>query len=267
MKSPGSFYSVTLLAMLVLGQQRAAPFSAFDIDKSHFPVIAVTGIGKISARPDIAEIVVGVVTQAGTAKEALDANNTAMDRLYSIFQERGVAKQDIRTTQLSISAVHSQPQPLSGAAAYGASPPGAVSLPPAPGFVPRIVGYKVVNLVQITSRQIDKLGPLLDAAVQGGANRIDGISFRVERADQLLDEARRRAIADAKRKAELLAGESGLVVGIPWKIEESAEPAYGGPIMFFADAPSQQPPSMPIGAGEQELSVTVSVVYELKNPK
>ncbi len=204
-----------------------------------------------------------------TAKEALDANNTAMGRLYSVFQERGVARKDIHATQLEILAVHSAPHlpPPPGASPFEAPTPGAASPRATPGFVSPIVGYKVVDSVQITTRQIDKLGPLLDAAVQGGASQINGISFRVERADQLLDEARRRAIADAKRKADLLAGQSGMVVGIPWKIEEAAEPGYGRPTVFSSDAAPGQTPSMPIAGGEQELSVTISVVYELKNPR
>jgi uncharacterized protein YggE len=231
----------------------------FEDEKPSFPSIRVTGNGKISARADIADIQLGVTTQAATAKEAVDANNRAMDRLHAVLKERGVATKDIHTSQLEISPVYSQPQ---------STPPGASPEPPPTEFIPRIMAYRVTNAVQITWRQIDKLGQLLDAAVQGGANQITGISFHVERADQLLDEARKRAMADARRKAELLAGEGGMVVGIAWKIEEDANSDYrsGEPLSkILVAAPAA--PAMPIAAGEQELWVSLSVVYELKNPK
>ncbi len=270
MATAQALHSVTLLAMLALGQQRGSPLRMFDDEKPSFPSITVTGFGKISARPDVADVTVGVLTQAATAKAALEANSTAMDRLHVIFSERGVANKDIRTLQVEILPVHSQPQPQTTASPIGApyvasSGTGALSTPE---FVPRIVAYKVANSVQITARQVDKLGPMLDAAVQGGANQLSGISFRVERTEQLLDEARKRAIADAKRKAELLASESGMVVGIPWKIEEFAERGNCGPSSFFErEVAILQAPSRPIAVGEQELSVIVSVVYELKNPR
>jgi uncharacterized protein YggE len=229
-----------------------------DDEKPSFPSIAVMGVGKISARPDFALVEAGVVTQASTAKEAVAANNEAMTRLYAVLKERGVAEKDIRTSQVQISPVYSQPHAVQVGEA-----------PPQTAFVPRVVAYTVENTVRIGSRQIDKVGPLLDAAVQAGANKINGISFRIEHAANLLDEARKRAIADAKHKAELLADEAGMVVGAPWRIEEPgalvSPPAFGH--LGDAERALGAAPSMPIAQGEQELTFTISIIYELKNPK
>jgi uncharacterized protein len=259
MAASQGLYTMTVLAALCFAQQRGSPMIMFENDKS-FPSIAVTGTGKISARPDVADVQVGVMTQSATAKEAVEANDRMMDRLHAIVSERGVANKDIRTAQFEISPVYSEPQSTRA---------GAPVQPPPTEFVPRIVAYRVKSAVHITARQIDKLGQLLDATVQGGANQITGITFRIDRAEQLLDEARKRAVTDAKRKAELLAGECGMVVGIPWKIEEDASSGsrlMGEPLAHILVAPPAAP-SMPISAGEEELSVTVSILYELKNPK
>ncbi len=219
------------------------------------PTISVTGTGKIAARPDVAEISVGVLAQAPTAQVALSLNNESMNRLVATLKERGIAEKDIQTSQVQVAPEYSRPHPRG-------------PQDPVEEFVPRIVGYRVDNMVRIAARKIDQLGPLLDAVVQAGANQIHGISFRIEHDDQLLDEARKRAMADAKHKAALLAGEAGVVVGAPLKIEEtgaenSPQPRFMGVGKMMATAAAP----MPVSPGEQEISVTVSVVYELKAPK
>lgn len=224
-----------------------------DDEKKERPTISVRGLGKISAVPDLADIQVGVMTQAPTAQAALLANNESMNRLHAILKEHGVAAKDVQTTQIQVSPQYSQPP--------GRRPGEAVE-----EFIPRVVGYRVDNSVRVTARDIGKLGALLDALVQAGANQIHGISFRVDNADHLLDEARRKAMADAKRKAEILAGEAGVVVGSPIKIsEESGGPRQPMPVMMARAMAAPAP--MPVAAGEQELHVNVEVVYELRLAK
>ena len=122
----------------------------------------------------------------------------------------------------------------------------------------------------MTARDLTKLGELLDAVVTAGANQMFGISFRIDEPDALLDAARKKAMADARKKAELMAGEAGVVVGFPITIRDEPapyvpqlHPMMGRAMMAMAAAA----PSVPMAAGEQELSVTVHVVYELKMPK
>jgi uncharacterized protein YggE len=109
---------------------------------------------------------------------------------------------------------------------------------------------------------------MLDAVVHAGANQVNGISFRVEKAEELLDEARRRAMADAKRKAILLAGEAGVVLGPARQIVESGSspprPTYFGAPMFQQTSPRSAPP---VAAGEQELAVSIQVSYAILPPK
>jgi uncharacterized protein YggE len=223
-----------------------------DESKGDRPMISVTGVGKVSSVPDVADVRVGVMTQAASAQEALSGNNEAMTRLHSILKERGVASKDIETVQIQVSPVYSQPEPRPRNEAQHE-------------FVPKIAGYRVENTVEVTARRIDKLGELLDALVQAGANQIHGISFRVGDPEKLLDEARRRAVADARRKADLLAGEAKVVVGNPLKIRDETRD-YSPPRPMMGRVAMAAAP-MPVAPGEQELSVSVSIDYELKLPK
>ncbi len=235
-------------AVLLLGGLPAMS----DEDKGERPTISVAGTGKVAAAPDVAEIRVGVVTQASTAQEALSSNNEAMTRLHAILKERGVAAKDVQTTQIQVSPVYSQPDPRRQNG-------------PQAEFVPKISGYRVEDTVEVTSRRIGKLGELLDALVQAGANQVHGISFRVNEPEKLLDEARRRAVADARRKAEILAGEAGVVLGAAVKIRDQGhEPGPPRPMMGRAMMAAA---AMPVAAGEQELVVSVAIDYELKQAR
>jgi uncharacterized protein YggE len=177
------------------------------------------------------------------------ANNQRMEALQGLLKERGIAAKDIQTAQFAVQPVYSQPPPYQ---------PGQ----PQGEFVPNLIGYQV----QVTVRDLTKLGLLLDSVVANGANYVYGVSLHSDD-ETLLYEALRKAMADARKKAELLAGEAGLALGPPLSIREETSPYYGN---FAAPAP---PPgayamaapaaSVPVAPGEQETSVTVSVVYEV----
>jgi uncharacterized protein YggE len=223
-------------------------------DKPETKTISVSGRGKISAAPNVADINIGVVTQAETARDALSGNNEKMAALHKALKERGVAAKDIQTTNINVSPRYNQPAP------------------PAPGqppreFTPRIVGYDVTNTVSVTARDLDKLGELLDAVVTAGANQMHGIGFRIDAPDSLLDEARKRAMADARRKADLMAGEAGVVVGPPISITDSGDISPPPPRPMMGRMATFAKADVPVAAGEEELSVTVHVVYELKAAK
>jgi uncharacterized protein YggE len=249
----------TLLGLATLGWLANADAIAAEEHHMEKPTISVSGTGRISSAPDVAEIQVGVRSQAETAKKALAANNEAMNALFTALKERGVAAKDIETTQVQVSPQYSQPAPR--------VQPRRPDAQEENEFIPRIIGYRVDNTVQITVRQIDKMGAMLDATVEAGANQIHSISFRVDKPEKLMEEARKQAMADAKRKADTLAGEAGVVVGFPIKIEDDAGSPPPAPRFMGRAAMMAAPAPMPIAGGEQEISVTVHVVYELKHAK
>ncbi len=222
-------------------------------EKSAVPSLSVVGHGKVTAVPDVADINLGVVTQARTAKDALRGNSEAMASLLKVLKGRGVAAKDVETTQIRVSPVYNQPAPMH---------------PPGEDFVPKVVGYRVANTVDVTARDVSKLGEMLDAVVEAGVNQVNGIAFRVDNCEQLLDEARRRAMSDAKRKAELLAGEAGVVLGPARQIVEAGSgpprPTYFAAPTLAAMSPRSAPAVAP---GEQELAVSIQISYAIMPPK
>ena len=222
----------------------AAPLAGRAADAAP-PAISVTGEATISVPPDLADIDGGVTTQAKTAREASDANNKAMAAVLSALKTAGVADADIRTARLSL-------QPQMAPMRSNADTP------------PAIVGYRASNRVTIRVHDVTKVASTLDTLLAAGANDIGGVNFMISNASKWLDDARPKAIADARRKAEIYAKAAGVTVGSPLSISEDSAP---GPIMprGFAAAPMTAAAApTPIAAGEETLTVRLSVSYEIK---
>jgi uncharacterized protein len=201
--------------------------------------ISVTGEAKISAPPDLVQIDGGVTSEAKTAREASDANNAAMGKVLLALKGAGIDEKDFQTSRLSL-----QPQSSSSKA----SGP------------PTIVGYRASNRVTIRLRDVTKLASVIDTLVGAGANDIGGINFMVSQASKLLDEAREKAIADARRKAEIYAKAAGVTLGAPLSISEGGAPA---PIAFRRMAAGVSE-SAAVAPGEETLQLTVSVTWAIK---
>ena len=228
-----------------------------DDEKPVLRTISVSGQGKISAAPNIASINVGVFNQANMAIEALVANNKSMTDLLNALKAHGVGAKDIQTSNINI-------QPMFGRQQTDQQRVASPGLPSAP----KVVGYQVQNVVRITARDLTKLGSIVDTVVGAGANQLFGISLSVDNPGALLQQARKEAINDAANKAKLLATEAGMVVGPPVTIRDDAG-SYGGPVSMPTGPHMMAAPASPtpISPGEQELSATVQVVYELRLPK
>lgn len=208
--------------------------------------ISVTGTAETGAAPDRASLSLGVVTEAMTAADALDANNAAVRSLIDRLKEQGIEARDLQTTGFSV-----QPQYV-----YPARDPNGTQEPP------RIVGYTVSNGVTARLRDLGRLGAVLDGAVRAGANQIHGIGFDVSNADEMADAARRQAFDNARRKAELYAQAAGTTLGPVMSIRESTradEPPH--PMAMRMEA--AQDAAVPVETGEQTLRVQVEVVWEL----
>ena len=129
---------------------------------------------------------------------------------------------------------------------------------------PSITGYTATNQVRVTLRDVAPAGEILDALVTLGANRMNGISFDVKDAEKLRDDARKDAMANARRRAELYAAAAGVTLGPVVTISESIESAdlFGRHREAFSGV--ARAAAVPIEAGTQRLDATVYVTYELK---
>jgi uncharacterized protein YggE len=202
--------------------------------------VSVTGEATVSAPPDLAQVDGGVSSDAKTAREAFEANNAAMGKVLLTLKGAGFEEKDIQTSRLSL-----QPQ----------------SAPSRSGGPSTIVGYRASNRVTVRVHDVAKLASVIDTLVGAGANDIGGIGFSVSNASKLLDEARERAIADARRKAEIYAKAAGVTLGAPVSISEESSP---GPMPYRRMAVGMPVSAAPVAQGEETLQVTVSVSWAIK---
>jgi uncharacterized protein YggE len=220
-----AFAAVTLLAAPALAE--TAP-----------PAISVTGEATVSVPPDLAMVDGGVTVEAKTAREASEANNTAMGKVLLALKGAGIEEKDVQTSRLSL-----QPQSAPNRAGPSA-----------------IVGYRASNRVTIRVRDVTKVANVIDTLVGAGANEIGGISFMVSQASKLLDEAREKAVADARRKAEIYAKASGITLGAPLSISEDGS----APPIPYRRMSAGMAAAAPVAQGEETLSVTVRVSWSIK---
>jgi hypothetical protein len=205
------------------------------------PAISVTGEAQISVAPDIAFVDAGVATDARTAREASEANNAAMAKVFAALKAANIDARDVQTSRLSL-----QPQ-------YAPNRSG-----PSP-----IVGYRASNRVTVRIHDVSKVAGVIDTLVGAGANDIGNVAFEVSQASKLLDEARDKAVADARRKAEIYAKAAGVTLGAPLSISEGGAPQPQPMFRAKAVAPMAAAPT-PIAQGEETLSVSVSVTWAIR---
>src|SRR4051812_6954027 len=204
------------------------------------PAISVTGEGRVSVPPDLAEIDSGVTTEARTAREASEANNVAMGKVLAALKGTGLSEKDIQTSRLSLQAQYANQNR------------------PGPNV---IVGYRASNRVTIRLRDVGKVAGVIDTLVGAGANEIGGINFAVSQASKLLDDARAEAMADARRKAEIYAKAAGVTLGAPISISEESG---AQPPMPFRKMSAGMAAGAPVAQGEETLQVTVNVSWAIK---
>jgi uncharacterized protein YggE len=232
-----AFISCCVMALWITAVQAAEPERSKLV-----PSVTVTGSGEASARPDMASVQVGVVTEGASASEALKKNSEAMAGLMQSLAGQGIAEKDIQTTNVSVSPRYS-------------SGPDRGSM--------HIVGYEASNNVQAKIRQLSNLGTILDDVVEKGANRMHGVAFSVAEPNPILDQARQKAIQDAHRKADLYAMAAGVKLGRVLLIEEQSHHLPRMEPMMMGRA-TMAVPAVPIASGEQEFRVSISVTYALE---
>lgn len=232
----------SILLMLCWGSIQIGSPSLADtaaaVPVEQLPSITVTGSGEVLERPDMARVNIGVVTHAQTAADALKTNTGAVEKLLAVLGKRGIEETDIQTSSFSISPQYD----------YDRS-----------GQPPRLTGYSVSNQVRVAVRRIAELGALLDEVVTAGANQINAVTFDIDEAEPLKDNARRLAIRDARRKAELYAQAAGVRLGGVLEVTETG----GVPVPQFRMAAGYEATAVPIAPGELTIRQDVIVRFAI----
>lgn len=238
--------AVAVLALAGCGQggrtAAATPAAGIATDNGR-PSIAARGIGQVKGTPDTLQVVLGVETRSGSAKEALSANNDKANALINTLKDKGVETKDIQTSQLSINPTYDDKGQ-------------------------RITGYQVNNSVTATLHDIAGAGALIDAAAAaaGDAVRVQSIGFSIDDDSALKAEARTQAVHQAQLQAEQMAKAAGVKLG---GIRLISEVPASSPMPYAQDAyrsiggaPAASAPA-PIEPGQQELTLTVDVVWDI----
>ena len=224
--------------LAVLALVTGAP-AALAEDIREVRSITVTATGQVAAEPDQARITSGVATEAASASQALSRNSELMKKVIDGLKAEGIDAKDIQTTSFRVEPRYTRPRE---------------------GEAPTIDGYRVVNQVEVLARNLDRLGDVLDRLVSLGANEMAGLTFEVSKAETLRDEARKEAVANAKRRADLYAAAAGAEVGEVLAIQEGGD--VGPRPMPMARAMRAE--AVPIERGTETLEASVTVTWALK---
>jgi uncharacterized protein YggE len=205
--------------------------------------IAISGEGKVTGIPDIATIDVGLMTERPDVKSAQRENTEKMNRLIKNLKALGVEDKDIQTSYYNIYPQYDWPNGKQV-----------------------LRGYQVNQGVAIKIRNLDKIGDILAAAGEGGANQVSGLSFNIDDPEKLRQEARIDALENAKEKAEALARVAGVKLG---KIVSFSEYAEAPPPMFKAYeglglGGGEEMAAPTVERGSMDIVVNVTVSYEIK---
>lgn len=233
--------------------------------------IWVTGQGKISARPTLAVLALGIEAFRDTVQQARDDAAASMDRIIKALKAQGIAEKDIQTQHFNIFPRYGSrpvnkcpevPRPLPGA---GAEPGRAPSGPCYQYHEQFIQGYQITSQVTVEVRDLESVGTVIDKVAEAGGNltRVNGLSFTVEDPKALRSQARAEAVQDAVEKARQMASLTGARVGkLMYMTEGGGSFDKGYPVARAALEAGG--PATTILAGELDIVVTVQAAFAIE---
>ena len=233
--------ALTLLLAFGTPAMTAAAQTPAPTATSDGTLLSVSASGEASRAPDVATASAGVVTQAADANAAMRANAAQMTKVIAAIRAAGVAERDIQTTGINIHPTYRHIE----------------------NEEPRISGYSASNSVNLKVRDIARLGEVLDALVASGANNVNGPSFGIDQPDAVYDEARRKALEQARARADMYAEALGLRVRRIVSISEGGRMSPPQPMYAMRAMAMDASESTPVAPGENTLTANLEIVFEL----
>lgn len=233
-----------VLLLLALAPTLTTPAAAAEIQIAvQNPVVEMTVNEIVQSAPDTAVIGAGVTTRAASASEAMRRNAGQMEQVVARLVALGIPRKDIQTSNFSLNPQYQHTRD---------------------GEPPRFVGYDATNQVNVTLRDLDRVGATLDALVAAGANNIYGPNFTLEKDQQAKAAARRAAFERAQMQAREYAGLAGFT-GL--RLLEVSESFTGhGPVAAVGNAinvTARDVASTPVEPGRVGVGVQVTAKYEM----
>jgi len=226
---------------LVNAQDIATPETTLAVG---VPTVSVSGHGQVNVPPDTASVSIGIDVIQPTLAEAQEQATAQATTLIEALKAAGIADEDIQTAYFSVNILRDYSE--------NADPT-------------QITGFEIMNQLQLTVRDTDMLGDLLDEAVNAGANSINGVTFSVDDQTAAASEARTLAVADARTKAEELAAAAGLTLGPVVSIAEGTISPMPPPMSAARKGEmAKAEAAVPVESGSSTIAVDVAMTFELR---
>lgn len=218
------------------------PFSVNSVVTNKTDIFTVTGEGKSTQKPDLATVGAGVTVTGPTVKSVQDAINTNINKVTEAVKKLGISSDDIQTENYSI---YPNFDYQSGSQ--------------------KIIGYSANTIISIKVRDIEKVNTVIDTASSNGANQINGVNFEIADKAKAENEAREKAVEDAKKKAEAAARIAGFNLGRIINYSESLNPPVGMPYPAMErSAQLGGDLATKVEPGTQDVNIAVYLSYEIR---
>lgn len=250
LKSSWSFIFVFAVAFLFSFQLVASKTLAAEVTAANTVTtrtINIAGDGEVTATPDIAYLFLGVITEKPTTTEAQSTNSIAINNVIAAIKKQGIKDEDIKTTNYSISPKYD----------YDKTTDKNI-----------LVGYTVSNTLNVTVKDISKVGQTIDTAVGNGANVSNGVNFGISDYGKYYNIALINALLNAQGKAQVISNSLGMKITTPVKITENSSgvpndyPIYYTGAMNAKFSSAESSSSTSIQVGTYKVKANVSLVYE-----
>lgn len=245
-KAHRTFFAIFLMVLIVLcgvvisNEIKRGRYIGLGAEKTY--TISVSGEGKVEAKPDLAKVNLTVWTEGYNLSSVQKDNTEKMNNINAFLKEQGIEEKDLTTTQYTI-----YPQ-------YDYTEEGR-----------RFRGYRITQTLEVKIHDFSKIGTVLDEAVNKGANEVGNLAFTVEKKDQFEEEAREKAIKEAKNKARALADDLGVKLGRLTSYSESGQEPYPRPVYMEKAVPQGMGggAAPEIEPGQAEIIKNITLTYEI----
>lgn len=205
--------------------------------------ISIDGEGKVTAKPTLGQINVGLYTEGQEVPTVQEENSRKINAMVAAMKDLGVSEADLQTNNYNIAPKYEYKDGTQ-----------------------RVIGYTVSQNIEVKVRDLSKVGAVLSRIGQLGANQVNGVNFTIDDPSSLKQEARRKALEDARSKANELAKALGVDIARVITFSESgATPP--SPMPFYRAegmAVSAAPIAPDIQTGSLDVTSHVSVTYEIR---
>ncbi len=240
-----------LVYLIVAVASKIKQYEYIGADIDYQETITVEGAGEVYIKPDTAVVVFSVTNEAETVAEAVAANSRRMNEVISSVKSQGVAANDLKTIGFNLYPRYEYYEEEGFIRPEGKR---------------ALVGYEVIQRLQVKIRDMEKIGVVIQQAADAGANQVGSLSFIIDDEEQYKEEARSLAIEEAENKAEKLATELGIKLRGIKSFSEALSGISGA--IYRADAlalESSVSPAPSIETGENKIEVRVNIVYKIQN--